>query len=528
MLGTYLIIGDLAVNFRRAVIRTSVAVIISVVITAIVVGFGTYYAVRVPVSPQISTTTVTVTQTKTLSPSPTASISSTTSAPAQAATITVLLGSGDPTLIPYVKIAASAFAAKHPGVKVRIDSVPFIHMVTTALTALQNHAPSPDIILFYPSQASTLGPYLLDLTKYLNSGVINKSDIPPSSMLAVYLLDKNGNIVKTFGVPFQQVFGYVLVYKKSIFQNKTLAQEFESKYGFPFDPHKWNTWDKLIKGASFIQEKLNEWKGPMKWALLFPDGLEHALINTYVGIYYSYAVNDSKCTDVPPYARIGVQGYWIYFKYHNGKIVPTFNCTSALKALETYKKLIQFEPPITVQAMEYPQLRDLFRTGQYAMVAAWTSFLPIYNNASVSKVAGDLGVAPLPGGATAQAPTYVGVNPYSKHVNLDVEFVATMLSPEVYKKAIEAVGFLPATYTGLKIASEMPQTSWVKPFYEDLKKPFPVSLTRATIYNKISNFWSTLTPIFLKQVALYLEGKESAQQALNNIQTSWLKLMKYS
>ncbi len=508
-------------NTSRAVSKVVSAVILSVIITGVVVGFGAYYAalsMKAPAGAQ----TVTVTKTITVTGSPTA-----TSAP-KTETITVLLGSGDPTLIPYVKIAAQVFEAKHPGVTVRINAVPFIHMVTTALTALQNHAPSPDVILFYPSQASELGPYLLDLTPYFKNGLLNKSNIPPSSMTAVYLLDKEGNIVKTFGVPFQQVFGYVLVYRKSFFQNATLANEFKSKYGFDFDPMKWDTWDKLITGASFIQEKLNQWKGPTKWALLFPDGLEHALINTYVGIFYSYAVHDSACTDVPPQARIGVQGYWVYFKEVNGKIVPTFNCTSALEALKTYKKLIQFEPPITVQAMEYPQLRDLYRTGQYVMGAAWTSFLPLYNNASVSKVAGDLGVAPLPGGATAQAPTFAGVNPYSKDPKLAVEFVSVMLSDEVYKKAIDAVGFLPATYTGLKLATENPKTSWVKPFYQDLLKPNPVPLKRMAIFNRITNFWSDLTPIFLKQVALYLEGKQSAEQTLNNIQTSWIKLMKVS
>jgi len=511
-------------NSGRALSKVVSAVILSVIITGIVVGFGTYYAAISMKGPAPSAKTVTVTKTITVTGTPTSTATSTS----KPATITVLLGSGDPTLIPYVKIAAQVFEAEHPGVKVRIDSVPFIHMVTTAITTLQNHAPSPDVIFFYPSQASELGPYLLDLTPYLKSGLINKSNIPPSEMTAVYLLNKQGQIVKTFGVPFQQVFGYVLVYQKSFFQNKTLAKEFESKYGFPFNPQEWNTWNKLITGASFIQQKLNKWKGPIKWALLFPDGLEHALINTYIGIFYSYAVNDSACTDVPSQARIGVQGYWAYFKEVNGKIVPTLNCTSALKALETYKKLIQFEPSITVQAMEYPQLRDLFRTGQYVMVAAWTSFLPIYNNASVSKVAGDLGVAPLPGGASGQAPTYVGVNPYSKHVKLDVEFISTMLSDQVYKKAIQAVGFLPATYSGLKLATQNPKTSWVKPFYEDLLKPNPVSLQRMAIFNRITNFWSDLTPVFLKQVALYLEGKQSAQQTLNNIQSSWIKLMKIS
>jgi multiple sugar transport system substrate-binding protein len=452
-----------------------------------------------------------------------ASTSVVTSGVSLSGSITVLLSSGDPTLAPYFQLVASDFMAKYPNVKVQLQIVPFAQLVTTAMTSLQSHNPSPDIIIFYPSQAPTLGPYLLDIRKYLDNGVINKTDIPASSMNAVYLLDKVGQIMKVSGVPFQQVFGYVLVYQKSIFQDQALKDEFKNKYGFDFDPHVWNTWDKLITGAQFIQSK-----GLKKYALLFPDGLTQSILNGYVGIFYSYAVNDTACTGVPSNAAIGVQGYWTYFKMVNGKVVPTLNCTAGIKALETHKALIQFQPPITVQAMEYDQLRDLFLTGDYAMVAAWTSFIPIYNNANISKVAGNIDIVPLPGGATGQAPTYAGINPFSNNPDLAAKFIAFFMSPEEYKKGIERIGFLPATYSGLEIASSMPQTSWVKPFYESLKKPVNVDLQRLAIYNSIQNFFTDLRPIFINEVAKYFRGEQSAQDTMNNIVSQWLKIMKYS
>jgi multiple sugar transport system substrate-binding protein len=56
------------------------------------------------------------------------------------------------------------------------------------------------------------------------------------------------------------------------------------------------------------------------------------------------------------------------------------------------------------------------------MVAAWTSFIPIHNNATLSKVAGDTAIAPLPGGefpyATGLAPTFIWINPYAKDPGL--------------------------------------------------------------------------------------------------------------
>jgi multiple sugar transport system substrate-binding protein len=442
--------------------------------------------------------------------------------------LSVMVPQGDPTLQPFIKTVAKDFMAKHPNVEITLQPVPFSQMVTTALTALKNKNPSPSIIIFYPSQASSLGPWMLDLKKYFDNGLFNKSDIPESSMLPVYLLDKNGNVQKIFGVPFQQVFGYVLVYRKSIFNNKTLQAEFQQEYGFPFNPKEWSSWDQLVAAASFIQSK-----HLTKWALLFPNGLEHSIFNTYTGIFYTYALNMSdSCPDIPvKNGKIPTHGYWLYVKEENGKIVPTFECPSAIAALKEYKKLIQFEPPIDQQAMEYDQIRDLFKTGDYAMVAAWTSFIPVYNGTG-SKVAGDIDVAPLPGGknpwGTSQAPTFIGINPYAPDVEMAAKFIAFLLQPSEMKKGAEQVGFVPATFSGLKEASKITKTAWVKLFIPLLEKSAITDIQRLTLQNKIINFFNDLKPIFINEVAKYFRGQQTAEQAMHTITVQWEKIMKVS
>ncbi|MCD6324332.1 MAG: extracellular solute-binding protein [Desulfurococcales archaeon] len=466
------------------------------------------------------------TSTTTFSSSPTKPSASTTGE--MSGELTILVPTGDPTLMPYIKMVADDFMAKYPGVKITLQPTPFGQMVTTALTALKNKNPSPGIIIFYPSQASTLGPFLLDLTKYYDSGVINRSDIPQSEMLPVYLLDKNGNIKKIFGVPFQQVFGYALVYRLDIFNNETLQQEFKARYGFDFNPLKWKSWEQLIKAAEFIQSK-----HLTKYALLFPNGLQQSIFNTFTGIFFTYALNDS-CVELPTSGgKLPTYGYWTYFKYSSdGRLIPTLNCSSAIKALETYKELIQFEPPIDQQAMEYPQLRDLFPTGEFAMGAAWTSFIPIYNNESLSKVAGNVGVAPLPGGefpyATGQAPTFIGINPYVPNHDLAVKFIAFLMTPEEYRKGAEKFGFIPATFSGLDEAAQIPKTAWVKPFTKILQNTGIVDLKRQAAVNSVINFFTDLKPVFINQVAKYFRGQQTAQQAMNNIVKEWLVLMKVS
>jgi len=444
--------------------------------------------------------------------------------------LTILVATGDPTLMPFIQMVAQDFMSKYPNIVIEIQPVPFAQLVTTAQTALQNKNPDPSIIIFYPSQAPALGPYLLDLRKYFDSGLFNKSDIPESSLLPVYMLAPNGSIIKVFGVPFQQVFGYALVYRKSIFENKTLQEEFKQKYGFDFDPKTWDSWDQLIKAAEFIQSK-----NITKYALLFPNGLQMSIFNGFIGIFYTYALkmNDT-CPDIP--IKDGVLpplGYWLYIKeLPDGSFVPTFTCPSFVEALKRYKQLVQFQPPIDVQAMEYDQLRDLFQTGDYAMVAAWTSFIPVYNNPNTSRVAGDIDIAPLPGGRfpfyTGQAPTFIGINPYARDVDAAAKFIAFLLTPEVMRKGAEKYGFIPATFSGLYEASKVPSTSWVRLFIPILQETSITDIKRLTTVNYITNFFTDLRPIFINEVAKYLRGQQTAEETAQRIAQQWLTVMKIS
>lgn len=453
----------------------------------------------------------------------------TSSAQQLSGSLTILVPTGDPTLMPYIQLAASEFMKKYPGVTITIEPVPFGQMVQTALTALQNKNPDPSIIIFYPSQASTLGPYLMDLRPYFDSGLFNRSDIPMSALISVMMISKNGTVTKIFGVPFQMVFGYVLVYRKSIFDNATLQAEFKKEYGFDLDPLTWSSWDQLIDAAQFLQSQ-----HVAKYALLFPDGLQLSIFNGFVTVFYPYAINDS-CVGVPAAkGAVPAPGYWVYFRYTpTGSVNVTVGCPSFLQALREYKRLIQFQPPITVQAMEYDQLRDLFLTGDYAMVVAWTSFIPIYNNASISKVAGDIAISPLPGGrnpfGTGLAPTFIGINPYAKDPDLAARFIAFLMSPEMYKLGAEKIGFVPATLSGIEVASQVPSMSWLKSFIPLLKASANITdIQRLTLVNRVINFFTDLRPYFINQVANYLEGQQDAETTQMNIYKTWLNIMKIS
>ncbi|MEM0276494.1 MAG: extracellular solute-binding protein, partial [Pyrobaculum sp.] len=310
-----------------------------------------------------------------------------------------------------------------------------------------------------------------------------------------------------------------------------LQSEFRQKYGFDLDPLTWSSWDQFVSAAEFLQSKQ-----VAKYALLFPDGLQQSIFNGFITVFYTYALNDP-CVGIPADVAKGAvptQGYWAYFRYTpDGSVNITVGCPSFLQALRAYKKLVQFQPPITVQAMEYDQLRDLFLTGDYAMVAAWTSFIPIYNNASVSKVAGDIAISPLPGGkypfGTGLAPTFIGVNPYAKDPDLAVRFVAFLMSPEMYRLGAEKVGFVPATLSGIRAASQVPSMSWLAPFVPLLQAGAALSdIQRLTLVNRVTNFFTDMRPYFINQVASYLRGEQDAETTQMNIYKTWKSIMKIS
>lgn len=432
--------------------------------------------------------------------------------------ITVLVSTGSETQ-QYLSIVAKDYMASHPGVKISFEPVGFGEMVTTALAALKEKAPSPDIIMYYPSQAPDYAPYLLNLASYESgsNAPINGSNIIKAEMYSGgYLLATNGTILKTLGVAIHSVFGYVLVYQKSIFDNQTLASAFQKEYGFSFNPTTWTNYTQMLDAAQFI--KANK---VTQYSLLIPDSAHHADIDMWMSMLYGYG-QGSPVTHIPASSS---PNYWSFLAPVNGKWQPTFNNSVGVQALEMWKQLIQFEPSLSVQPIGYDQQEDFFATGSYAMGIAWTSFLPYYNNATVSKVAGNVGIALLPGsptGYTGVAPTFLGVNPNSKSVSTDIQFISYALSNAEYEKGVNQLQYVPGTYTGLAEASKSSNLSWTGPFLTYLSS-VKVPLQLAASYSVLGSLTGTLIPYMNQQINNYFTGTESANAALQTAASEWMK-----
>ncbi|AAT44080.1 extracellular solute-binding protein [Picrophilus oshimae] len=425
-------------------------------------------------------------------------------------TITVLVGSGSDTE-EYLSAVAKNFEKANPNIKIDITTVGYSDIVDTPLTALRDKASSPSIIMYYPSGAPTLGPYLYNLSGRINTGLF-----PAAEMFSGgYLLNLNGSVEKTIGVPIHNVLGYVLVYQKDVFDNKTLSSEFEKEYNFSFNPDTWTNWTQVLDAATFLKNS-NDSSLP-KYQLLFPDSPNHSIIDAFMGLLYSYGQGKSE-TMIP---KNSGSAYWTYIGDFNGTWEPTFNNAAGVQALKMYKKLINFEPSLSVEPIGYDEQLKLFETGDYAMGLAWTSFLPAYSKSTVGK---DLGVAILPQGATGYQPTFLGVNPYS-NTSLDMKFIDFAISNSEFSMGVKDFQFLPSTYSGMEAAESQPGFSWLAPMLNYSEKIVP-PVKNVAVYIHLEPLFTELTPDLNGQIYNYFEGKETATAALSTAYSEWMSEIK--
>ncbi len=429
-------------------------------------------------------------------------------------TMEILVDSGSETE-QYLTMVANDFMKLHPNVHIQIEPVGFGEMVETAETALKNKAPQPAIIMFYPSQAPDLAPYLANLQQYSN--IINLSNMIQANMYqGGYYLAPNGSVIKVIGVPVHSVFGYVLAYQKSIFENQTLAALFEKEYGFAFNPTNLTSWSQLYDIAQFLTQQ-----HVTQYALLIPDSPHHSIIDMAMPFLEYYGVKDH----VPGF-QFAPPGYYSFFEYYNGRWTTTFNTTAGVDMLLMWKKLIQFEPSPTVQTIGYDQQEHFPLTGQYAMFIAWTSFLPIYNS-NISNIKGNVGIALLPGGMTGFAPTFLGINPYGPDPKLAAEFIAFALSDQEYEKGIAMMQYVPGTYSGIQLAAKNANLSWLGPFVNFAMTARIPPMLAATV-PPLSGLFVTLIPYFNNEVYTFLTSTNSSPgYAMQLLQTAAYHWMTY-
>jgi multiple sugar transport system substrate-binding protein len=430
-------------------------------------------------------------------------------------TIEIMVDSGSMTES-YLKAVGTQFEKSHPNVNVQVNSVGYSDMTTTALSALQGKTAPPDVFMYYASQSPSLSPYLYNLNSSLGQSYLTESNYISGELASGGIAPSHtGSGYNFVGMPIHTVVGYILVYNKTVFENNTLETGFYNQYHFNITPSKLGNYTALNDVSSYLKAHTKYDNTNNKYALMMPDSSSHSMIDAFYNMFYPYGVGQNKTGIL----NNSSPNYWTYFGIKNGAVNISYNNQYGVKALEMYKNLTHYEPSINTTPIGYNQQELYYGTGDYAMGIAWSSFIPTYENSS-SAVRNNLGISLLPGGFTGYSPTFLGVNPYSKNITLDLQFLKFASSSKEFSMGINNYSYVPSTYAGLSSASNLPNFSWLGSL-NNYSKTIVVNNQYAQVFIKASPLFSTLIPDFNSQVLNYFEGKISASAALNTAASEW-------
>jgi multiple sugar transport system substrate-binding protein len=297
------------------------------------------------------------------------------------------------------------------GIKVNVIEMAYLDMYTNQLQDALTGGGAYDVIDFSPlwlidyvnaGAAEPLNPYI---EKYMN----------PSDMedyLPVYAAEGYARMGDTwYGLPDDgDVF--VLYYRKDLFEDPDNMAEFKAKYGYDLVPPK--TWKEFNEIGQFFTDKLA------------PD-IYGGAIQRLEGQVYSWWYGEFS----------GNGGQF----FDPETMEPMINSDIGVQALQEMVDQNKWMPP-GVEKWGFVEILSAWMDGKLAMVITWP---PIgrwsagYGTTSkqlewvpTTKVAGNVGYAPMPGGRPTLAGGFsLGISPASQNKEAAYLFIQWMNSPEI-------------------------------------------------------------------------------------------------
>ncbi|MEM3350774.1 MAG: extracellular solute-binding protein [Saccharolobus sp.] len=435
------------------------------------------------------------------------SSSTTTPTTSSPITLTVVTFSGESAQ--FIQYAGELFHQLHPNVQVQVIQYPFSQYIDKELTALEAHSSQYDIIGFTSTSALDVEPYLLPL----NQSDFNFSDIiyPQEDFGGTYYNITTGK-TEIIGIAYETAV-YLLAYNATIFGNQTLAQEFEQEYHMNFSPVTYKNWTVVLDVDQFLTSH-----HITKYGFLIDDHVAHGIIDAFPAVFGWYYFRDTSINMGNP---SGLPNYNIMFE---GKILPgfnyplpSFNSTSGVEALITYRELVSYEPNPSQIQISYDNLPSFF--SQAAGAFLFTSQLSYINNSK------DVLLAPLPGGYAETGTDFLGISKYSAHPQLALEFLQFLVSPNVQEIAFLKFGKFPISkqaFISLISNSSIPayQREW-------LQETYIAALNASANPPNIPPTYPSLIPSFNNEVFQFLTAPQYnetyAMQILQQAASAWVK-----
>lgn len=208
------------------------------------------------------------------------------------------------------------------------------------------------------------------------------------------------------------------------------------------------------------------------------------------------------------------------------KMRPVFQGEAGVQALRDLKEMFRFSNPASPTHL-FAEAVGEFQQGKSAMVEIWSTVLFYANDAKTSKVAGQVGFAPVP----RTAATLTRKVPY---LYIAWGFVINKASP-YRKEAFELVRFLTSRESEIRTAPHgniparfsvlgAPQLAPALPWLRTVKQTMEQSLL-TPIYPWIPEGVGIAGDILSIAVAQYLSGEKDAKPALDDAAREVTKLL---
>ena len=172
------------------------------------------------------------------------------------------------------------------------------------------------------------------------------------------------------------------LYQKDLFENRTLQMRFRRKYNAELMPPE--TWSQFHTVAEFFTQEYTP-DSPVRFGTSIPMSC-----NVYVAIEYL--------------ARLWSYGGQVF----NSLGEVCINSTNARQALESLLKSYQYSSRRNLDS--WNEVAAEFALGNSAMVILYSSDVGDINNYTKSRIAGNIGFAPVPGGTPVLGGWSLGLN----------------------------------------------------------------------------------------------------------------------
>jgi multiple sugar transport system substrate-binding protein len=331
-------------------------------------------------------------------------------------------------------------------------------------------------------QAVTEGHYV-DMTEFLTSTGI-KDTVTPATLQ--YYGEYPAGSASYYAYPTEgDANGWA--YRKDLFEDPEEMAAFEEAYGYPLAVPQ--TWDQLRDIAEFFHRPDDGLYGVGVYTQVDYDAITMGFQNTF----FAYG------------------GNWYDETYNTLGVV---NSDGAVQALELYKELYSFAPPGTNNAF-FPEMNDVFITGQAAMIMNYFAFFPALANENINPYAATTGYFSMPEGPDGQRFAALGGQGISINNYIDdtrkqaaYDFIEWFATEEVQLAWAQLGG-----YTCNIAVLESPEFLEVAPY----NAAFAETMTFVKDFSNIPEF-GQLLEVAQRYLNGYVVGGEgTAQEALDNM-----------